>query len=77
MATGELPGDAELAKTKPRVIYARGLEDQMIPKTSISLLNTWLQTHTKAITKSYPALGHSVDSRVMADVALYIEGQIS
>jgi hypothetical protein len=49
----------------------------MIPKTSISLLNTWLQTHTKAITKSYPALGHSVDSRVMADVALYIEGQIS
>lgn len=77
MATGELPSDAELAKTKPRVIYARGLEDQMIPKTSVSLLNSWLQTHTKAITKSYPALGHSVDSRVMADVADYVQGQLS
>lgn len=77
MASGNLPGDAELAASKPRVIYARGLEDQMIPKASISELNTWLQAHTRAITKSYPALGHSVDAKVMADVALYVEGQIS
>lgn len=77
IAAGHLPADAELAKSKPRVIYARGLEDQMIPKASISQLNTWLQTHTKAITKSYPALGHSVDARVMADVADYVAGQLS
>jgi len=77
MATGELPADTELTNSKPKVIYCRGLEDQMIPKASISALNTWLQTHTKAITKSYSALGHSVDSRVMNDVALYVEGQIT
>lgn len=76
-ATGELTADTELTKSKPKVIYCRGLEDQMIPKSSVSALNSWLQTHTKAITKSYPALGHSVDSRVMADVASYVEGQIS
>jgi len=77
VASGSLPGDATLAASKPRVIYARGIEDQMIPKASISELNTWLQSNTKAITKSYPALGHSVDERVMADVALYVQGQIS
>ena len=77
MASGNLPGDLKLAESKPKIIYARGLEDQMIPKASISALNTWLQTHTKAITKSYAGLGHSVDSRVMNDVASYVEGQIS
>lgn len=77
VASGSLPGDAALAASKPKVIYARGIEDQMIPKASISELNTWLQANTKAITKSYLALGHSVDERVMADVALYVQGQIS
>lgn len=77
MASGSLLGDAELAASKPRVIYARGLEDQMIPKVSISELNNWLQAHTKAVTKSYSGLGHSVDARVMADVAVYVQGQIS
>jgi phospholipase/carboxylesterase len=77
MASGHLPGDVQLTTVKPRVIYARGLEDQAIPKTAISQLNIWLQTNTKAITKTYSALGHSVDSRVMNDVALYVQGQIS
>jgi len=77
MASGELATDAELAKNKPKVIYARGLEDQAIPKASISQLNTWLQLNTKAVTKTYSGLGHSVDSRVMQDVAVYVDGQLS
>lgn len=77
LASGELSSDAKLAKGKPKVIYARGLEDQMIPKTAISQLNTWLQANTKAITKTYSALGHSVDSRVMNDVAQYVAGQLN
>jgi phospholipase/carboxylesterase len=77
MASGELATDAELAKNKPKVIYARGLEDQAIPKASISQLNTWLQLNTRAVTKTYSGLGHSVDSRVMADVADYVSGQLS
>jgi phospholipase/carboxylesterase len=77
LASGDLLSDAELAKDKPKVIYARGLEDQMISKAAVSQLNTWLQANTKAITKTYPALGHSVDSRVMNDVAQYVQGQIS
>ena len=77
MASGELATDSELAKNKPKVIYARGLEDQDIPKASISQLNTWLQLNTKAVTKTYSGLGHSVDSRVMQDVAVYVDGQLS
>jgi phospholipase/carboxylesterase len=77
MASGELATDSELAKNKPKVIYARGLEDQAIPKASISQLNTWLQLNTKAVTKTYSGLGHSVDSRVMQDVAVYVDGQLS
>jgi len=76
MATGKLPADAELALNKPKVIYTRGLADKAIPKASISELNLWLQAHTRAITKSYSDLGHSVDSRVMQDVAAYVSGQI-
>jgi len=77
LAIGELEGDAKLILGKPKVLYCRGSEDTRITKEAIAHLNDWLQTHTKAITKSYPALGHSVDSRVMADVASYVEGQIS
>jgi phospholipase/carboxylesterase len=77
MASGELATDSELAKNKPKVIYARGLEDQAIPKASISQLNTWLQLNTRAVTKTYSGLGHSVDSRVMVDVADYVSGQLS
>ena len=70
------PADELLLTLKPKVIYARGLQDQVISRESVSRTNTWLQAHTKAITKSYEGLGHSVDARVMADVANYLEGQL-
>lgn len=44
----------------------------MISQEAISRINTWLQSHTKAITKAYEGLGHSVDARVMNDVADYL-----
>jgi phospholipase/carboxylesterase len=77
MALGELKTDALLEQAKPKVIYCRGSDDQRITKEAIATLNSWLQLKTKAITKTYPALGHSVDSRVMADVASYVQGQLA
>ena len=71
--SGELEKDTELAITKPKVIYCRGLQDQMISQEAVVGINTWLQKHTKAITKTYEGLGHSVDDRVMKDVASYFE----
>lgn len=77
MALGELKTDNELEQAKPKVIYCRGSDDERITKQAIATLNSWLQLKTKAITKTYPALGHSVDSRVMADVASYVQGQLA
>ncbi|MFZ4065633.1 MAG: alpha/beta hydrolase [Rhodoluna sp.] len=76
MAVGELPTDTQLEQAKPKVIYCRGSEDQRITKEAIATLNTWLQTKTRAMTKTYPGLGHSVDERVMRDVAQYITSQL-
>lgn len=72
---GVMPGDSELSQTKPKVIYCRGLEDQRISREAVASLNTWLQSHTRAITKTYDGLGHSIDERVLADVAAYLESQ--
>jgi phospholipase/carboxylesterase len=69
---GEQPADAELAANKPKVIYCRGLEDQMISREAVAGINGWLQGHTRAITRTYAGLGHSIDDRVMADVADYL-----
>jgi len=77
VAVGELPTDSQLEQAKPKVIYCRGSEDHRITKEAIATLNTWLQTKTRAITKTYAGLGHSVDGRVMKDVAQYITSQLS
>ncbi len=74
---GELPGDAELRANKPKVIYCRGLEDQVVTREAAAKLNTWLQQHTRAITKTYDGLGHSIDQRVMADVSDYLENALT
>ena len=77
MAVGELPTDSQLEQAKPKVIYCRGSEDQRITKEAIATLNTWLQSKTRAITKTYAGLGHSVDERVMRDVSQYVTSQLS
>jgi phospholipase/carboxylesterase len=77
LGVGELPADEGLAVTKPKVIYCRGIEDTRISKEAIARLNTWLQTNTKAVTNTYPGLGHSVDERVMLDVARYVSAQLA
>jgi phospholipase/carboxylesterase len=66
------PADETLTKTKPKVIYCRGLQDGIVTSDAVAKLNTWLQTHTKAITRAYDGLGHSIDQRVMNDVADYV-----
>ncbi|NBW73176.1 MAG: alpha/beta fold hydrolase [Microbacteriaceae bacterium] len=76
LALGDLPKDSELQITRPKLLYCRGLEDLRISKEAIARLNTWLQSKTKAITKTYAGLGHSVDQQVMLDVAEYVNSQL-
>ena len=74
---GEQPADAQLAVNKPKVFYCRGAQDLVVTREAVSRINSWLQSHTRAITKSYDALGHSIDNRVMTDIANYLEKQLA
>lgn len=69
----EQPADKELVAKKPKVIYCRGLQDQVIsPATALRTLG-WLKAHTDVQVETYDGLGHSIDERVMADVSKYVE----
>ncbi len=77
MFEGEQPADAALKTLRPKVFYGRGAQDERIPREAVKAFNVWLQAHTRAQTKSYEALGHSVDDRVMTDVAAFVEAQLA
>ena len=77
MFGGDQPADTELTILKPKVFYGRGAQDARITREAVSALNIWLQSHTRAQTKTYEGLGHSIDARVMADVANYLAGQLA
>ncbi len=77
MFTGEQPADNKLTELKPKIFYGRGVSDQRITREAVKQLNVWLQTHTRAQTKTYEGLGHSIDARVMNDVASYLAGQLT
>lgn len=66
------PADEELKRLRPRVIYCRGLNDQVISKDAVDRTLAWLVGHTSALTPSYEGLGHSIDDRVLEDVSDYI-----
>jgi phospholipase/carboxylesterase len=68
------PADELLVAQKPKVIYCRGLQDVVISAEAVQRTLSWLTTHTTAQIRSYEGLGHSIDERVMDDVASYLEG---
>ncbi len=70
---GSMPADEELLALKPKVFYGRGVEDMAITRDAVASLNGWLQSHTRAVTKTYSGLGHSIDQRVLQDLAKYLE----
>lgn len=66
------PADEELRVKRPPVIYARGLQDEVISADAVSRTLGWLKGHTSAEIQTYDGLGHSIDERVMEDVAAYL-----
>jgi len=71
------PADEELRAKRPKVIYARGLQDEVISQEAVLRTLTWLKAHTSAEIHSYEGLGHSIDERVMADVREYLVRELS
>jgi phospholipase/carboxylesterase len=66
------PLDTQIADARPRVIYTRGLNDQVISEATADRTETWIRSHTNATVCAYEDLGHSVDQRVLDDVAKYL-----
>jgi len=73
VGTGFMPADEELLALRPKIFYGRGAEDMAITRDAVASLNGWLQSHTRAVTKTYPGLGHSIDQRVLQDLSSYLE----
>ncbi|MEO0027315.1 MAG: hypothetical protein RL716_646 [Actinomycetota bacterium] len=68
----EQPGDLELEATRPRVIYCRGLSDQVIAADAVVRTEAWLARCTSALAPTYAGLAHSIDERVIQDVSEYL-----
>ena len=67
------PADDELSKTKPKVYYGRGLEDEIISMDAVARTENWLNRCTTAMIRRYSGLGHSINEEQMADVSDYLE----
>jgi phospholipase/carboxylesterase len=65
--------DEELQVSRPKVLYARGLEDEVISQEAVLRTLTWLKAHTSPIIEAYEGLGHSIDERVMDAVSSYLQ----
>ncbi|MEO0312964.1 MAG: hypothetical protein RL140_194 [Actinomycetota bacterium] len=68
----EQPADKALKEELPPLIYCRGLDDTVVSADAVTRTEDWVKQHTSATVKSYYRLGHSVDNRVMDDVAEFL-----
>jgi phospholipase/carboxylesterase len=66
------PADEALLAELPPLIYCYGLDDSVISSEAVTRTTDWVKTHTTATVRSYYRLGHSVDGRVMDDVAEFL-----
>ncbi len=66
------PADQALREELPPLIYCRGQDDNVVSADAVTRTEDWVKQHTTATVKSYYRLGHSVDNRVMDDVAEFL-----
>lgn len=68
-----LPGDAELATTRPPVFFGRGDADGVISPETTARISAWLPAHSTLTEKVYPGLAHSISAEEMADVSAFLD----
>ncbi|MDP3952028.1 alpha/beta hydrolase [Microbacterium sp.] len=70
---GDLPEDAVLRETRPRVFWGRGTNDDVIPAALIAHTAGWLPDHSELTGRVYPGLTHSISEDELADVRVFLE----
>lgn len=76
-AHGTVPGDHELAETRPPVFWGRGSHDEVIPEEAITHTTQWLPTHSELSGRVYQGLTHSVSEEEVADVRAFLDAQLA
>jgi len=74
---GEMPRDAELAELRPPVFWGRGTKDDVIPEAAVTHTTQWLPEHVQLSGRVYPGLTHSVSEQEIADVAAFLDKQLT
>lgn len=70
---GDLPEDAVLRETRPKVFWGRGTNDDVIPAALIAHTAGWLPDHSELTGRVYPGLTHSISEDELADVRVFLE----
>ncbi|WP_424464795.1 alpha/beta hydrolase [Pseudoclavibacter helvolus] len=73
VAVGTLPGDAELAQTRPPVFWGRGYADTVIPALAVEHTAAWLEAHADAEIYVEAGLGHAVSESELPRMAAFLE----
>ena len=72
VASGDHPGDTELAVVKPAVFWGRGTEDRTIPVEAVARTDVWLPDHADATIRIYENLGHSISAPMLIDFVTFL-----
>ena len=72
VASGDHPGDADLARVRPPVFWGRGTEDRVIPAEAVARTAEWLPEHTDATVRIYEDLGHSISTPELVDLVSFL-----
>jgi len=76
VASGDHPGDAELAVLKPAVFWGRGTEDKMIPAEAVARTAVWLPEHADATIRIYEDLGHSISAPMLVEFVAFLRDRV-
>ncbi|WP_127125265.1 alpha/beta hydrolase [Georgenia sp. SYP-B2076] len=73
VAPGQLDGDAELARRRPPVFWARGSADQVIAPFLVERAGQWLPEHSSLTARVYDGLGHGISADTLADLRAFLD----
>jgi len=72
VASAEHAGDASLTSIRPPVFWGRGTEDPVIPTSAVERTEEWLVDHTRAESRIYEGLAHSISTDELNDFVSFL-----
>jgi len=67
-------GDAELARLRPPLLWVRGARDDVIPRSDIDRMHSFLPGHTNLQERVHPHSGHEITASMADDMSRFLSG---